>query len=190
MNLYADVIVDISCENLDHTFQYHIPDDMAGTIAVGNRVVIPFGKGNREIEGFVLDISDKAKFDPSRTKSIISVQNDSSLVEQKLLMLAYWIRTRYGSTMNRALATVLPVKKSVRAVQKRDVVLLLSKEEAVQKLEEFQRKKNVARVRLLTELISEGSIDHKLVVNKLNISTATLRALAEMGIIDIRSRRI
>ncbi len=188
--LYAEIIVDISCENLDHTFQYAIPDSLADEVSVGNRVIIPFGKGNRHIEGFVMDISDKVRFDPERTKSIISVKNDAMLVEQKLLMLAYWIRNRYGSTMNRALATALPVRKKVRAIEKRDVCLLLSGDEAALKLEEFEKKHNVARARLLAELIKEGSIDYGLVTKKLNISPATLRALCENGIIDVRSRRL
>ncbi|MCR5473899.1 MAG: primosomal protein N' [Lachnospiraceae bacterium] len=188
--LYADIIVDISHENLDHTFQYRIPEELKERTAVGSCVIIPFGRGNRQIRGFVLEITDRPKYDPEKTKSIISVQSDDTLVEQKLIMLAYWMRKRYGSTMNRALATVLPVKKNVRTVQKRDVILILPPDEAEAALAEFARKQNVARERLLTELIKEGSIDYRLVTGKLNISPATLRALCEKKIIDIVSHRV
>ena len=188
---FADIIVDISHENLDRTFQYRIGDALEGRVAVGDRVLIPFGKGNRQIAGFVLEISDKAKFDPARTKEIISVLSDDSLVEQKLIMLAYWMKTRYGSTMNRALATVLPIKKKVRAVEKRDVVLLLGADEAAQKLEEYRKKKTtVARARLLEELIREGSLDYRLVTGKLNISPATIRALCEQKVVDVVNERV
>ncbi len=188
--IYADIIVDISHENLDHTFQYRIPEELKERAAVGSCVMIPFGKGNRQIRGFILEITDKPKYDPSKTKSIISVLSDDTLVEQKLIMLAYWMRSRYGSTMNRSLATVLPMKKNVKNIQKRDVVLLLSTQEAEEALEEFRKKGNVARVRLLTELIKEGSIDYRLVTGKLNISPATLRALCEKKITDIVSHRV
>ena len=126
--LFADIIVDISHENLDRTFQYRIPDELRSSVAVGDRVLIPFGKGNREIAGFVLDVSDTAKFDPAKTKSIISVLSDDTLVEQKLIVLAHWMKQRYGSTTNRALATALPVKKNIKNAEKRDVVLLLADE--------------------------------------------------------------
>ena len=189
-DLYADIIVDISHENLDHTFQYRIPGKLTDRVAIGSRVLIPFGKGNRQIAGFVLDISGTPAFDPDRIKNIISVLGDDALVEQKLIMLAYWMKERYGSTMNRALSTVLPVKKNVRLMQKRRVVLLLSDEEADEMLEHFRKKRMVARERILAELIKEKSIDYRLVVGKLNISAATLRTLAEQKVIDIVSERV
>ena len=83
--LYADIIVDISHENLDHTFSYRIPAHLADEVAIGSRVLIPFGASNRQINGFVLGISDVAKYDPERIKDIISVTGDDSLVEQKLI---------------------------------------------------------------------------------------------------------
>ena len=188
--LYADIIVDISHENLDRTFQYSIPDALSDAVSVGSRVLIPFGKSDRQIAGFVLEVSDKAKFDPERTKEIISVLADDTLVEQKLIKLAYQMKVRYGSTMNRALSTVLPVKKKIKAVQKRSVVLLLSDEEARDMCESFEKKHMVARARLLGELINEKEIDYRLVTGKLNISPATLRTLCEKKIIDITSERM
>ncbi len=188
--MFADIIVDISHENLDRAFQYRIPDTLSGRVAVGDRVLIPFGRSDRQIQGFVLDISDKAKFDPQKTKDIISVVADDTLVEQKLIVLAHRMKEKYGSTMNRALATVLPVKKNVKAVEKREVVLLLSEDEAKEKLETYTAKHMVARARLLDELIKERAIDYRLVTGKLNISTATLKALSEQKVIDIVSERV
>ncbi len=187
---YADIIVDISHENLDRTFQYGIPDELADEVAVGDRVLIPFGKSDRQIAGFVLEISDVPKFDPEKIKSIISVISDNTLVEQKLIVLAYMMKNRYGSTMNRALSTVLPMKRSVKAAVNRKVVLLLGDKEAKEKLDMFEKKKMVARYRLLSELIKERSIDYRLVTGKLNISAATIRAMCEQKIIDVESERV
>ena len=186
---YADIIVDITHENLDHTFCYGIPEELADSVNVGSRVLIPFGAGNRQIRGFVLEVSKEAKFDPSKVKDIISVIGDESLVEQKLIKLAYWIKQRYGSTMNRALSTVLPVKKKIKAVSQKEVILLLNDDEAKEKLDQFNKRKSVARARLITELIKERSIDYRLVTGKLNISAATLRALCDQNIIEIRENR-
>ncbi|MBQ6575334.1 MAG: DEAD/DEAH box helicase family protein, partial [Lachnospiraceae bacterium] len=187
---YAQIIVDISHENLDRTFAYRIPEKLAGRVAVGDRVLIPFGRSNRQISGFVLEITDSCPIDPGSVKDILEVTGDDLLVEQKLIMLAYWMKSRYGSTMNRSLATVLPVKKKVKAVEKREVVLVLSDEEAALKLEEMKKKRMVARYRLLRELISEKAIDYRLVTGKLNISSATLKALCEQNIIKIDSKRV
>ena len=47
--LYGDVIIDISLEKLDKTFQYEIPEHLRETVQIGSRVVIPFGNGKRRI---------------------------------------------------------------------------------------------------------------------------------------------
>ena len=44
--MYANIIVDISHEQLDRTFQYRIPDELEDQIMVGMQVNVPFGKGN------------------------------------------------------------------------------------------------------------------------------------------------
>lgn len=187
---YADIIVDISHENLDRTFQYRIPQNIEESVSVGSRVMIPFGRSDRQVAGFVLEISDRPGFDPGKTKDIISVITDDTLVEQKLIILANWMKERYGSTMNRALATVLPVKKNVRTAVKRDVILKLSRKEAEEKLAIFERKNNVARARLISSLLEDDMIDIKLVTGKLNISSATIKALCEQGIIDVVEKRM
>ena len=57
MKLFADVIVDISHEKLDRTFQYLVPESMEDLVKVGTVVRIPFGKGNRLTKGYVVAVS-------------------------------------------------------------------------------------------------------------------------------------
>ena len=53
--MYAKVIVDISHEKLDKGFDYRIPEHLKDRIYPGVQVKIPFGKGNRLIQGEVLE---------------------------------------------------------------------------------------------------------------------------------------
>ena len=46
---YANIIVDISLEKLDKTFQYLVPEELNETLRPGMQVVIPFG--SRKITG-------------------------------------------------------------------------------------------------------------------------------------------
>ena len=39
---YADIIIDISHEAIDKTFQYIIPDELADALCIGMQVEIPF----------------------------------------------------------------------------------------------------------------------------------------------------
>ena len=58
--MYAKVIVDITHEKLDKIFEYGIPEKLMEEIQIGTGVVIPFGKGNREITGYVIRIQNSA----------------------------------------------------------------------------------------------------------------------------------
>jgi primosomal protein N' (replication factor Y) (superfamily II helicase) len=107
-SVYADVIVDITNEKLDRTFQYKVPPELTGEIGPGTAVQIPFGNGNRTITGYVLSVGNEPKYPQDRMKAILAVQKDAATVETKLIALAAWMRHTYGSTMIQALKTVLP----------------------------------------------------------------------------------
>lgn len=187
--MYANIIVDISHENLDRTFSYRIPDELEGKIAPGVRVLIPFGSSNRRIAGYVLSLSDKTSFDDSKIKSIISIEKGDEFVESKMIILAKWMKDNYGSTMINALKTVLPVKNNVKETIEKQVVLRLGEAQAQNQLSFYIKKHQVARLRLLEELIKERAIDYKVVTKKLNISPATLKLMMEQGVIDITEKR-
>ena len=53
---YADIIVDISHEKLDKSFQYLVPEKLKDEIQVGMVVSIPFGRGNHVRKGYVVGI--------------------------------------------------------------------------------------------------------------------------------------
>ena len=129
MRRFADVIIDLSVEKLDRVFSYSIPEELATRAVVGARVKVPFGKGGRELFGYVVGIKDEPGFDPGRIKDIISVSDDI-VAESRLIELAYWIKSRFGGTMSAALKTVLPVKTKVKHVMRTYYTLDISDEKA------------------------------------------------------------
>ena len=110
-------------------------------------------------------------------------------MESQLIALAGWMRKNYGSTMNQALKTVLPIRRQTKEVQKREIVLLIPKTEAQQKLALFEQKHYTAKARLLRELIQESVLDYSLVTGKLNISAAVIRGMAQQQILKVESSR-
>lgn len=188
--MYANIIVNISHENLDKSFQYIVPKRLEGIISVGDRVSIPFGKGNRLIYGYVLMLTENPEFDPNKQKEIVDIITDSSLVEGKLLKLAFWMKEEYGSTMINALKTVLPVKKNVKPKEQKTVVLKISREEGYDLLREYKKKHQTARFRLMEQLLEMKELDYSLVINKLNISQATIKLLGEQGVLEVLAKRV
>ena len=185
MSSYADIIVDITTEKLDRTFQYRIPEVLEGKVQPGSQVKIPFGSGNRLVTGYVLSVSQKAQFDESRMKEIREVSEDSVTVEARLIALAAWMKHTYGSTMIQALKTVLPVKNRAKAREKRTIVLMQTKDAALDTLEELQRKKYKAKARLVEKLLEEPSLDYTEAVRELNLTASVVRGLEEQGVIRV-----
>lgn len=189
MALYADIIIDISLEKLDRTFQYLVPEEMEGQIAIGMLVEVPFGKGSRRITGYVLDLTGEPGFDVAKMKEIASIQKDGIAIETELIALAGWMRKNYGGTMNQALKTVIPIKRRENEKQRQTVALALERDEAIKRFEECNRKNSVARRKLLDALVEQGELPKEIITKKLGVSTAVIRALEEQGIVKVISER-
>lgn len=187
MATYANVIVDISHEKLDKTFQYLIPEHLRDEIEVGVLVDIMFGR--RALTGYVVELTDEPEFDVDKIKPLIGIKKGSVAMESQLIALAAWIKRNYGSTMNQALKTVIPIKKQTKAIEKRTISLILSHSEAISQLALFESKHQTARARLLRELIENEEIDYSLVTGKLNVSSAVIKAFEEKGIIYINTEK-
>lgn len=184
--MYANVIVDISHEKLDKTFQYSIPDELLCDIRPGVCVDIPFG--SRTITGYVIEVTDEPEYDPARTKPLIGIKANSVAVEAKLIALAAWIRRNYGSTMNQALKTVIPVKRQAKEQVSRSIALKIDKVRARAQLALCEAKKQKAKARLFRALIDAddgASLEYSFVTGKLSVSAATIRALEQSGFIEV-----
>jgi len=183
---FASIIVDISHEKLDKTFQYVIPKELEASIKAGELVEVPFGNGNRLIKGYVVEINDIPQFPVEKMKEIHAIIDKGIPIEGHLIQLAAWIRDNYGSTMNQALKTVIPIKKKVTQKEKKYIRLATDPETSIQWLDTFLSKKNTtARARLLSELIREQELPWEIVTDKLNVSVSTIKGLEKLEIIKI-----
>ena len=117
---YANVIVDISLDKLDRTFQYRVPAELEYALGVGMQVLVPFGNGSRRLTAYVVELTDVCEWEPERVKDIIGIAEKGIRLEGQLIALASWMRRMYGSTMNQALKTVLPVRRAVQEKVKKN----------------------------------------------------------------------
>lgn len=187
---FAQVIIDISHDKVDRAFDYRIPEELLDRIFVGTQVTVPFGRGNSMRKGYVVGLRDHTDFGVSGLKAVAGTVEGSVSAESKLIMLAWWLKERYGSTMNQALKTVLPVKQKVKAREKRVLRLLLTGEELLTAVAEAEQKNYKARLRLLHALRDNPSIPYEVVSGQLNVSQATLKPLLEKGAVALSSREV
>lgn len=184
---YADIIVDISHENLDKTYQYCIPPELLGVAVIGAFVLVPFG--NRTIHGYIVDLSDKPKIAVDKLKSIIKVEN-APAIESHLIYLAYRIKECFGGTMNDALKTVIPVKKTVKRKEDRRISLIVSMEEAANLKEESLKKGHHAKAKLLSLLIQNGELKSETISQEYHISKSSVDSLLKAGVITVQTKEI
>ena len=90
----------------DKLYSYLVPPELADACRAGVRVSVPFGRGNRRTEGFVLETLCEAADKP--LKPVFTVLDEQPLLDASLLRLAKWMKARYFCTVYDALKTILP----------------------------------------------------------------------------------
>ena len=188
-NMYANIIIDISHEKVDRTFQYRVPDRLIDAVSEGVPVKIPFGRGDTLRTGYVIELTDKPNWNPDKIKEIIDVEQGLISAGDISIRLAAWMKRQYGSTMIAALKTVLPASKKQNRQVHKFISLRLPEREVRDFYNECVRKKQKARERLLKEFLDnpDDRIPYEFVTGKLNVSAQAIKALGDKGIIKIES---
>ena len=186
--IYADIIIDISHEKLDRSFQYIVPEELESEIRVGMVAAVPFGNCQRK--GYVIGLSREPKISPEKLKPVGKLLSSQETTEARLVSLAAWMRERYGSTMAQALKTVLPVREKIRAKEKRMICLNVERKEAEKLAQTLESGRCKARARLVRALLEEGSLDYTEAAARLRINASVLKPLAEKGIVRIEQDEV
>ncbi|MCR5100826.1 MAG: primosomal protein N' [Butyrivibrio sp.] len=186
---YARIIIDISHEKVDRPFTYRIPESLENKVIMGSCVSIPFGNGNTVRKGYVIEITKEPGFDTSKIKDIISIDEGNEAATERSIKLAAWMKKTYGSTMITALKTVLPASKKQKMLEHKYVLPRLELRELTELYYECKNKKQYARERILKELLDNygNRIPYELITKKLAVSSATIKSMADKGIIKVES---
>ena len=92
--IYADIIIDISSDKLDRSFQYRVPERLEKKIKAGMVAAIPFGNAGRVRKGYVIGLSDKPKIAPEKIKEISEICSGEETTESRLIALAAWMKRK------------------------------------------------------------------------------------------------
>lgn len=185
---YAQIIIDISHGRLDRPFTYRIPEALQNDLCLGSLVVVPFGKGDTKRKGYVIGFSNTCEYPDGKLKEIETIASGGTDVTgDNAVRLALWMKQRYGSTMAVALRTVLTSRKQARPCEHRSIHLLLSKDDAEKKRHEFAMKHQVARERLLRELMEAPDQPYSLIIQKLHVTAPVIAALKKQGVLEVRT---
>lgn len=103
----AKVIVDVPLMQTDKPYSYQIPSEFEDMVEAGMRVHVPFGKGNRLIQGIVVDVLEEADTS-EELKAIVEVLDYTPVLNQEQFWLADQLRKSVFSYKITILKTMLP----------------------------------------------------------------------------------
>ncbi len=89
--MIAEVIINRTAKKLNKTFDYHVPNELEGLILVGSKVLVPFGKGEKLEEAFVVKLKEKTSY-PNQIKKIAKLEEQ---LKDEQIELAKWMASRY-----------------------------------------------------------------------------------------------
>lgn len=167
--MVALVLVEVMSRTVDKTFSYNIPKELIDDVAVGKRVVVPFGR--KQVEGFVLEIVDDITSD-YHLKDIISVNNDIVLTEE-LLSLGRAVSKSTLAPLISCYQAMLP--KALKIKQKKEIT---KKYETYYKVIDNSFKLSDKQAEIVN-IIKDKTVSEKELVNIKKISKARLNLLVE-----------
>ena len=103
--MIAQVIVDVAARQTDRIFEYHIPTELEKDIAIGSRVVVPFGP--RKVQGFVVGITDQSEF-KGKLKDLLVVVDEMPPLTPELVKLSADLAKNIFSYRIKILQAMLP----------------------------------------------------------------------------------
>ena len=100
------VAVSAAPYSIDKPYSYLVPESLAAAAVPGVRVMVPFGRGNKESEGLILARVQEPKLPGS--KALRQVLDPEPVLDKADIDLALWMRGRYFCTVFEAVKTILP----------------------------------------------------------------------------------
>lgn len=101
--MVARVAVASAIYAIDKPYSYRVPAGM--DVRPGIRVTVPFGRGDRRSEGFVLDVCNEKE---DGLKFIASVLDQEPIMSAEHIRMAAFLRERYFCTFYDAIKAILP----------------------------------------------------------------------------------
>lgn len=109
--MIAKVIINSASKQTDKAFDYLVPEELQDIIKIGTRVLVPFGSGNKQLEGYVIGIAQHSQ--AKKLKTVISAE-EIPVFNEKMLELIEWMREKYICTYIDIIRAIIPAGTSVK----------------------------------------------------------------------------
>jgi len=187
--MFAEIILNKTSRELNKVFDYIIPKDMENDIKLGDRVLVPFGKGTKLIDGIVTNIKSTSQF---ANKEIAEIKN--SYLTKENVKFAKLMARRYFCNDFECIKLMLPpgtfskeVDSWVKEKTENFVYLIKSKEEINEDILNKKVKSEKHQEILNYLLERQGEILITDLEKELDVSRGVIKTVEKNGYIEIRS---
>ena len=170
--MFAKIIIDQDAKALDKVFEYRVPDEMS--VQVGERVMVPFG--SRNLQGFIVDLSEKCEYDESKVKEIASKIEDFAVIKKEMLELMFYMADKLHLKLASILRLFLP--SEMRTDKVKELIV-----KTVTLAPNFQMPSQRAKKQLeVVEFLKENG-EQKLSIMSEKFFYSTISAMVKSGIL-------
>jgi len=194
MYKYAQIIISISHKNIDKPFCYAVPTELREKIKIGMRVVVPFGRGNKSVEGYVLELTNSDDTPVDKLKEISTLLDLHPVFTEETLELVKWMSKKYYSTLADCMRCVMPaIMKSTGASSystKIKMVELNNENDEIEVLIDEILSKEGKQAEVLRLVMSQERISVIDIKAVLGVSDSPILTLEKKGLINIETQDI
>ncbi len=113
---FIDIVIDNNTRYTDSFYTYNA-GSLSDRIKIGDVVKVPFGRGNKELRGYVFDYSsikdDEDESKKGKIKSVIDFDESISLTPE-IISTCKWMKMRYGVKYIDAIKCFIPPGKPTK----------------------------------------------------------------------------
>ncbi len=154
----------------------------------GRRVRVPFGRGNRLVEGYCVELATQA-VDARRLKEIAQVVDATLLLAPVMLRLTRWMADYYLCPWGQVLEAVVPA--GVRKLAgTRQVTLLEVPPDVAERLDQVSLRSSAQCKALSALAASPRPLTAAQLADTAGCSTSPIQQLLKRGLIDAKTKRV
>ena len=186
--MIAEVIINRTAKKLNRTFDYGVPEELKDLITVGSKVLVPFGKGEKLEEAFVVNIKEKTEYEVKNIKKLEENLNS------KQIELARWMAKRYFCNVSDCIKLMLTPgtrSKEKKMQDKKIQAVYLKKDiEEIESDIESGKIKSEKQKRVIDFVKSNEGVTIPEIEMLTDCSRAIVKTLVKNGYLELLDKKI
>lgn len=183
---YCGVVVNNQSDMVDKIFTYSVPENLVETIKIGHRVKVPFGIGNKNIDGFIVELFDSIENENNKInyKFVQSICDGFTLFNESDVKLIYKMKERFLCSFLDCIRVIIP-SGALKGLKHKVVVKLFAGKSLEGKYSKEPYKAIYEVIKGENGVYTAGELN-----KKFNFSISSIKTLKKNGFIVEENEKI